>query len=555
MPSATRTTRSHRPIVLLAVLVSVVLQITLLPAAAKADDASTVTVVGTSDVFDSNLVTAVLKPAFQAAFPQYTLNYVSKGTGAAIAFAEAGTASGLLVHAASLENQFVAGGFSQEPFGRAIFWGDYVLLGPNSDPVGIGTTAQHDIVSAFQKVAAAGAAGTANFVSRGGTPGTTVQEHAIWALTSGVTLCTVSDANGGGASPSTTTGACPANITFPSWYHATGLTQGPNITNGDACNYPGGNCYVLTDRGTFNFLQSTNAISNLKIVTRDNDAAAPGGGTLLVNSFHAYAISPAKFAADPNVKINLPGVTAFLNWVTSPAGQRAVGAFLSAGGDPPFHPDAAPVLTSTAVKPVKKGGHPFTVSGTLSNVVPGTPALSGVKVSLMRVNGTGPAATAARTEVASATTNAAGKYTITYTPPATHRYYVSVGPLSKIENASLAPVFGDLLAPASKFVGRVAVQGVPHKIKVLSRTSGHVTLKGRVAPAVIGKHAHLSLYARRIGTTQKLHFTGKRHLTAGAKSFTLTYKLPSASWTFKLRYVNTGVITSGFSAKRKVTVH
>jgi tungstate transport system substrate-binding protein len=555
MPPSKRTTRARRPIVLLAVLLSVVLQITLLPGVSSADDAATVTVVGTSDVFDSNLVTAVLKPGFQAAFPQYTLNYVSKGTGAAIAFAEAGTASGLLVHAASLENQFVAGGFSQEPLGRAIFWGDYVLLGPNSDPVGIGATAQHDIVGAFQKVAAAGAAGTANFVSRGGTPGTTVQEHAIWALTSGVTLCTVSDANGGGASPSTTTGACPANITFPSWYHATGLTQGPNIINGDACNYPGGNCYVLTDRGTFNFLQSTNAISNLKIVTRDNAAAATGGGTLLVNSFHAYAISPAKFAADPNVKINLPGITAFLNWVTSPAGQRAVGAFLSAGGDPPFHPSAAPALTSTAVKPIKRGGHPITVTGSVTNAVPGTPALNGVKVSLMRVNGTGPAATATRTQVASTTTDAHGKYSLTYTPPDTHRYYLSVGAISKIENATLSPVFGDLLAPTSKFLGRVAVQGVPHKIKVLASSNGHVTLKGRVTPAVIGKHAHLSLYARRIGTAQKLHFIGKRHLSAGAKSFTFTFPLPSAHWAFKLRYVNVGVIDSGFSAKRTVTVH
>src|SRR6476661_9650985 len=75
---------------------------------ATADDSSTVTVVGTSDVFDSNLVQSVLKPGFEAAYPQYHLNYVSKGTGAAIAYAEAGTASGLLVHAASLENQFVA---------------------------------------------------------------------------------------------------------------------------------------------------------------------------------------------------------------------------------------------------------------------------------------------------------------------------------------------------------------------------------------------------------------------------------------------------------------
>src|SRR5262245_386540 len=124
------------------------------PPPAGADDASTLTVVGTSDVFDSNLVQAVIKPGFEAAHPGVTLNYVSKGTGAAIDFAQAGTASALIVHAAALENQFVANGYSLEQYGRAIFWGDYVLLGPASDPAGIAASAGHDIATAFEKIAA-----------------------------------------------------------------------------------------------------------------------------------------------------------------------------------------------------------------------------------------------------------------------------------------------------------------------------------------------------------------------------------------------------------------
>jgi hypothetical protein len=65
------------------------------------------------------------------------------------------------------------------------------------------------------------------------------------------------------------------------------------------CNYPGGNCYVLTDRGTFNYLQSTGAVSNRKVVTRDLAPTATGGVALLVNSFHADALNPAKFATKP----------------------------------------------------------------------------------------------------------------------------------------------------------------------------------------------------------------------------------------------------------------
>ena len=127
--------------------------------------------------------------------------------------------------------------------------------------------------------AAAGDAGDANFVSRGGTPGTTVQEHAIWALTSGVDTCDVSAVSGGGTSPSTTPGACTSPIAYPSWYYATGLTQGPNIIAGDACNFPSNNnnCYVFTDRGTFNYLSSTGALTNLQVVTRDNDPSAQIG--------------------------------------------------------------------------------------------------------------------------------------------------------------------------------------------------------------------------------------------------------------------------------------
>jgi tungstate transport system substrate-binding protein len=110
-----------------------------------------VTVVGTSDASDSNLLSAVLKPAY----PQYHLNYVSLGTGAAINYAKAGSASALLVHAASLENQFVAGGYSDEPYGRATFYGDYVLLGPASDPAGVLANAPHGIVTAFERIPAA----------------------------------------------------------------------------------------------------------------------------------------------------------------------------------------------------------------------------------------------------------------------------------------------------------------------------------------------------------------------------------------------------------------
>ena len=101
---------------------------------------STLTVVGTSDVSDSGLIPNLVKPEFQAAYPQYTLNYVGSATGVAIQSAESGNGSpsALIVHAASLENQFVAGGYSyKNQYGNAIFTNDFVLAGPNGDPAGV----------------------------------------------------------------------------------------------------------------------------------------------------------------------------------------------------------------------------------------------------------------------------------------------------------------------------------------------------------------------------------------------------------------------------------
>ncbi|MCU1599977.1 MAG: sulfate transporter [Frankiales bacterium] len=399
------------------------------------------TVVGTSDVFDSHLVQDVLKPGFEKAHPGVRLDYVSKGSGAAIAYAKAGTASALLVHAASLENQFVADGFSLERFGRAVFYGDYVLLGPADDPAGVRTGAPHDVVHAFQRIAAAGAAGRASFVSRGGTPGTTVQEHRIWALASGVTLCAVSKADGGGSSPTAAAGACPPATAYPSWYHATGLSQGPNVVNAEACNYAVRGCYVLTDRGTYDYLASTKAVSDLRVVTALNAAAAPGGSTLLVNSFHAYAVNPGAFPARVAKELAVPQARAFLDWLTSPEAQSSVAAFLSHA----FTPDAAPLLRAEPLPSEVAVGASLTVRGGLTNAAPGTPPLAGQVVTLL----------ADGSPVATATTAADGSFVVTATPTATASWALRTGTLQQVENATLDPVFGDLLAPVTRDLGTV----------------------------------------------------------------------------------------------------
>src|SRR5262245_17353240 len=126
----------HRRSIVTGLALALGSSLALLPAPAHAAPI-TFEVIGTSDVSDSNLMASVIEPGFEKAFPRYDLHYVAKGTGAAITDARNGLGAAIIVHAASIENQFVNDGFSLEPAGRLIFWGDYVLAGPASDPAGV----------------------------------------------------------------------------------------------------------------------------------------------------------------------------------------------------------------------------------------------------------------------------------------------------------------------------------------------------------------------------------------------------------------------------------
>ncbi|MGC4109399.1 MAG: substrate-binding domain-containing protein [Nocardioides sp.] len=443
----------------------------LTTSAANAEPAGTLTVVGTSDVWDSNLMQAVVIPGFEKWYAKHrgapiTVNYIHTGTGQAITTAESDQASGLLVHAASLENQFVQQGYSLEKYGRAVFWGDFVLLGPASDPAKVMNSKSHeDIVRAFQKIAAAGAADKAEFVSRGGNPGTTIAEHNIWSMTTGVPTCTVDATDGGGAAPvndGSDGTACPllssgTPIDYPAWYHATGDTQAANIEAADSCNFnhPGtSDCYVFTDRGTYDYLASqAGALTNLGLAVNDNDKAPKAQRNLLVNSFHLYAINPAAFPSD-TFGIRTGAMKDLLNWVTSAHGQALVEGYLQKNGDEPFRPDARPALTATPLPKKVAAHHKVTVKGSLTNVVPGTPALNGVKVWVQaRHHGTW-------VSVKRGKTNGKGRFSIAFAPSFRSAKYRLVTPkrIVKVENSTLKPKFGDILQQAMLPIGKVKVR-------------------------------------------------------------------------------------------------
>ncbi len=91
----------------------------------------------------------------------------------------------------------------------------------------------------------------------------------------------------------------------PTWYVINSVNQAANVTrrqrlHGRFTTSGANSCYVFTDRGTFDFLvgrghhhgRARAWSPNLKIVTRDNSASAPGGANELTNYFHVYIINP-----------------------------------------------------------------------------------------------------------------------------------------------------------------------------------------------------------------------------------------------------------------------
>jgi tungstate transport system substrate-binding protein len=562
-------------------LVTAGILLLMAPALASADTSSTLTVVGTSDVSDSGLVPNLIMPEFEKAYPQYSFSYKGSATGEAIQNAETGTGgpSVLIVHAASLENQFVAGGYSyNNQYGNAIFINDFVLAGPTGDPAGVAANGANNVAQAFADVAAAGIAGKATFFTRGGTTtasGTTVEEHEIWGLVyssglapAGLVLCNVSAADGGGMSPisatvqATSGQACPDSGTVqspdnPSWYFINaGASQGNNVIATNSCppaDAPSGSntCYVLTDRGTFDYLASgtdpAGSIPNLKIVTRGpQSASAPGGVDALINYFHAYIINPSK----PNETVNLQAAEDFVNFLTSPSFQAQLKGYLANTGDPagpPFVADASPDLTASGFPKSYHASKPATVSGQLTNAEPGYPALAGKTVTIDEVKG------ALVIPVASGKTNSTGHYSIKFTPPATGDYEATTAQISQIENATLNPPYGDLLSPAATTPVKVTVHAATANLRVLSQ-GGKAVVLGTVKPGTLHHKATVTVLARSAGSKKAFKKATSERLAATQGNFAISVPLAAGRWQVKVKFQDPGQVVAASSSTATVTV-
>ncbi len=515
--------------------------------------ATTVLVQGTTDIRDAGLLEEVIEPGFHQAYPQYDMKYTAVGTGQAIANAKAGQGDALVVHAPTQEKTFVEEGYSLEPRGRAIFYSDYVIPGPLDDATRANVLglAPHNAVKAFQLIAKAGEEGKATFVSRGDKSGTNTQELLIWKLASEQPGSEVKVNSAGEPLKTGTTEVAP-------WYKKGGGGQAETVLLAQQCPFPNGGCYEMTDRGTFNRLINNGSVKALQIVTQNNESSAPGGQNLLTNPFVVYVINPAKV---PGVNINVEGAKALVAYLTSEAFQARLASFPNTS-QPAFFADAHPQMSAgPGVSGTVKAGATISFSGSLKNLLPGSPTVAGVPIALQRLTAMTSTETPKYVTIATTTTDTSGNYTVGAVQTRSGALRVSMPTTLAYPNLAVTP----LIAAGALTETNIAVgeQTVQSKIGIKGpKLKGRVvTLLGQAGPSLErDSGATFVVQGRKLGTRKKQKFHALKTVRpkAGA-AYKINVKLKGkkgeGKWKLRVRYRDPTAVLPVTSRAVSVSVH
>jgi len=212
---------------------------------------------------------------------------VARGTGAAIEMGKRGDADAVFVHAKELELKAVKEGWFVNR--KEVCYNDFIIVGPKNDPAKVKNSI--NVVTAFKKIAQA----KVLFVSRGDNSGTHIKELKIWEL-AGI------------------------NPKGKSWYLEAGQGMEKTLFMANEKD-----AYTLTDRGTWLAVRS-----RLKYLTLLFE-----GDPLLYNQYSVMAVNPK---IHPHV--NYESAIKFINWITSPEGQKLIGEYRDKFGNQLFIPNA-----------------------------------------------------------------------------------------------------------------------------------------------------------------------------------------------------------------------
>jgi tungstate transport system substrate-binding protein len=244
----------------------------------------------TTSTQDSGLLN-VLVPLFEKQ-TGYSVKTVSVGTGQALALAAKGDADVALVHAPSLEKQYVAEGKLLNR--RLVMYNDFVIIGPKKDPAKVRSSKSAS--GALKAIEQA----KVSFVSRSDNSGTHILEKSLWKAA--------------GIEPK------------GSWYLE--ARQGMSATLGIANER---NAYTIIDRGTY--LALRNKVSPLR--NRVSLQILIEGDRALLNIYSVVEVNPAN-----GPRINSIGGKAFADFMVAPETQNVIRNFGKKFGQSLFIPVA-----------------------------------------------------------------------------------------------------------------------------------------------------------------------------------------------------------------------
>jgi tungstate transport system substrate-binding protein len=258
------------------------------PAAYAADaPPQTIILASTTSVDNSGLLQAIL-PEFTRA-TDISVKVLAQGTGQALDTARRDDADLVLVHDPEAEAKFMDEGHGINQ--RQIAWNDFIIVGPKADPAHVG--GGHDALAALKAIAAA----KAPFVSRGDRSGTNALELRLWKAAD-IDPKTAGDA---------------------SWYKDIGGGMGQALNTAAAMP-----AYTLSDRGTW-----------LSFKNKGPLVISVEGDPHLINRYDVIELNPQRHGDR-----KLAAAKVFADWLVSPAGQSAIGAY-KVGGEELFNPSAA----------------------------------------------------------------------------------------------------------------------------------------------------------------------------------------------------------------------
>ena len=246
----------------------------------------TLTLATTTTTENSGLMGHLL-PLFEAG-TGIEVRVVLHGTGQVLRAARAGDVDLFIAHDKEAELAFLAQGYGIER--RDLMSNDFVIVGPADDPAGI-----NGMTDAAQALARIAASSASPFVSRGDDSGTHRAERRLWRQA-----------------------GIDASVASGAWYWETGSGMGATLNTA-----VGMDAYSLSDRATW--LSFRNKAGLVILVQGDRR---------LFNQYGVIRVNPARH---PHVKA--AAAKAFVDWLTSEAGQTAIADF-KVDGRQLFFPNA-----------------------------------------------------------------------------------------------------------------------------------------------------------------------------------------------------------------------